>query len=133
MNGPATKCYLTEQTIAKFAAANGGMLSIETGAHLIKQGMLATKESTNTNLQQVVSNSSPLNWFNQEIYLSHNKIRPWQKALHVDDEIINQAWTLLSFSDQQIFLASYLKEFLQLSGAIPLANAIKILSLLESK
>ena len=82
MNGPATKCYLTEHNMAKLAAANGGMLSIETGAHLIKQELLATKESTNTNLQQVFSDPNPLNWFNQEIYLSHNKIRPWQKALH---------------------------------------------------
>jgi|GEM_PF-974063 uncharacterized NAD(P)/FAD-binding protein YdhS len=75
---------------------------------------------------------SPIEYYENEVYLSKGKERPWQAAIYATNGNIDLLWHYLHEEDKQALMSSWSNDWLTYRASIPRENAEKILSMMQS-
>lgn len=76
---------------------------------------------------------SPIAYYENEIYLSKNKERPWQAAIYATNGNIDLLWHYLHEEDKQSLMSNWFNDWLTYRASIPRENAEKILAMMKDE
>ena len=96
---------------------------------------ISAAEKSNHTFESIVKTDkdiTPVAWLTREIKAAEAGPRPWQQVLFSLYPIIPSIWDLMNIADQRLFLEKYYSTYMSYLAVLPLDNAHKIKSYLES-
>ena len=129
--GRITPRYLHTEYIASLRSSKG-KLSLDDLVELVQKEILAQGGQHPGSSFNMMEPPADIQAFLRDEIDAAAGIRIWQAVLYATNPIIDQLWTALHEEDKQRFLDKYFSIFMAYRVSIPVENARKILSYLES-
>ncbi len=127
--------HLTAEKVEALACRKGGGLKVTDLMGLVRQEIAEVSQIPLDAVPTLDAPPAPpenlMEHLKAEIAASRHD-RPWQAVLYATNAIVDRLWQALEDSERRLFMAEYMSAFMAFRVSIPVENAQKILSYLES-